>query len=88
MERGIWYKLVKSNVKGKTLNVIQSMCVNIKSCVMLNNELSETFVCNTGVRQGENLSPDFLHIKLTTLKNFLTSYVNSLIFVIILLTGF
>ena len=35
---GLWYKLVKSNVKGKTLNVIQSMCVNIKSCVMLNNE--------------------------------------------------
>ena len=54
---GLWYKLVKSNVKGKTLNVIQSMYADIKSCVILNNELSETFVCNTGVRQGENLSP-------------------------------
>ncbi len=27
------------------------------SCVMLNEELSETFVCNAGIRQGENLSP-------------------------------
>ena len=54
---GLWYKLVKSNVKGKILNVIQSMYANIKSCVLLNDELSETFVCSTGVRQGENLSP-------------------------------
>ena len=36
---GLWYKLVKSNVRGKTLNVIQSMYANIIiSCVMLNNE--------------------------------------------------
>ena len=54
---GLWYKLVKENVKGKILNVVRSMYENVKSCVMLNNELSETFVCNSGVRQGENLSP-------------------------------
>ncbi len=54
---GLWYKLAKGNVKGKILNVIQSMYENIKSCVMLKKELSETFVCNAGVRQGENLSP-------------------------------
>ena len=54
---GLWYKLVKKNVGGKILNVIKSMYENTKSCVMLNQELSETFLCNVGVRQGENLSP-------------------------------
>lgn len=33
------------------------MYVNVRSCVMLNQELSETFLCNVGVRKGENLSP-------------------------------
>ena len=54
---GLWYKLVKKNVSGKILNVIKSMYENTKSCVMLNQELSETFLFNVGVRQGENLSP-------------------------------
>ena len=33
------------------------MYSNIKSCVMVNQETSDTFVSNVGVRQGENLSP-------------------------------
>ena len=28
-----------------------------KSCVKYNGSLSEYFMCNVGVRQGENLSP-------------------------------
>ncbi len=31
--------------------------MNIKSCVKLNQKTSDTFICNKGVRQGENLSP-------------------------------
>ncbi len=57
---GLWYKLVKGNIKGNILKVIQSMYENIKSCVMLDKELSESFVCNAGVRQGENLFPILL----------------------------
>ena len=49
---GSWFKLVKENVNGKILHVIRN-----RSCVMLNQETSENFVCNMGVRQGENLSP-------------------------------
>ena len=33
------------------------MYSNIKSCVMANQQTSDTFLCNMGVRQGENLSP-------------------------------
>ena len=54
---GLWYKLVKEKVQGKILNVIRNMYDNIRSCVMLNQETSDTFVSNVGVRQGENLSP-------------------------------
>lgn len=58
---GLWYKLVKNNVKGKILAVIKSTYVNVISCVMLNQELSsETFLCNVGVRQEENWSPMLL----------------------------
>ncbi len=54
---GLWWKLVRDNVNGKLLKVIHSMYSNIKSCVMVNQEMSDTFMCNVGVRQGENLSP-------------------------------
>ena len=54
---GLWYKLVRDNVNGKLLNVIHSMYRNIKSCVMMNQQMSDTFTCGMGVRQGENLSP-------------------------------
>lgn len=54
---GLWYKLVKQNVNGKILRVIKNMYNDIKSCVMLKQQLSDTFICTKGVRQGENLSP-------------------------------
>ncbi len=47
---------MRDNVNGKLLKVIQSMYHNIKSCVMVNQEMFDTFMCNVGVRQGENLS--------------------------------
>ncbi len=54
---GLWYKLVKEKVDGKIMNVIRNMYSNIKSCVMLEQQKTDTFLCNMGVRQGENLSP-------------------------------
>ena len=54
---GLWYKLIRDNVNGRFVNVIHSMYNNIKSCVMINQQTSDTFTCNMGVRQGENLSP-------------------------------
>ena len=51
----LWNKLLKSNIGGKLLKVIQSMYVNIKSCVSLNIYRSDFFLTNIGIRQGENL---------------------------------
>ena len=53
----LWFKLVESWIRGKILNVIQSMYKSIKSRVKLNNNLSCEFVSHVGVRQGECLYP-------------------------------
>ena len=39
------------------LNILKSMYNNVKSRVKFMNELSDSFHCNLGVRQGECLSP-------------------------------
>ena len=49
---GLWHKPVKENVNGKILNVFRNMYRNVKSCVMLNQHVSNSFVCNVEVRQG------------------------------------
>ncbi len=51
------FSLNQEKVQGKILNVIRNMYNNIRSCVMLSQETSDTFACNVGVRQGGNLSP-------------------------------
>ena len=53
----LWVKLIKLGIRGKILNIIQSLYNCIKSKVKLNNELSKDFECILGVRQGESLSP-------------------------------
>ena len=53
----LWYKLIQNGVRGKILNVIQSMYRNIKSRIKFNNNLSSDFSSHIGVRQGECLSP-------------------------------
>ena len=53
----LWYKLIQNNIRGKVFRVIRNMYADLKSCVTNNNETSDFFKCNIGVRQGENLSP-------------------------------
>ena len=53
---GLWSKLLASGVNGKIFTVIHQMYQNIKSCVTLNGQQSPFFSCESGVRQGENLS--------------------------------
>ena len=66
----LWQKLLSLNIDGNFFNVIINMYDMAKSCVRQNNLMSEYFLCNIGVRQGDNLSPllfalfinDFLNI--------------------------
>ena len=53
----LWNKLIGLGITGKVFNVVCNMYSQAKSCVRAEGFLSEMFVSNVGVRQGENLSP-------------------------------
>ena len=53
----LWQKLVSYNINGKLLTVIRQMYNRAKSCIKKDNIISEYFLCNIGVRQGDTLSP-------------------------------
>ena len=52
------------------------MYTNIKSCVSIDGEQSDFFMCNCGVRQGENLSPVLFSLFLNDLEDYLESLEN------------
>ena len=52
----------------RMLDIIVSMYENVKSQVKINNRLSESFSCMTGVRQGECLSPFLFAIYLNDIE--------------------
>ena len=66
-QSGMIHKLQKEGIKGKFLKVIKSMYSSIRSCEMVNqNTMTESSLCNKGIRQGDGLSPvDFLYLWLT-----------------------
>ena len=74
----LWQKLLNSNINGKVLNVVRNMYINAKSHVSLKNVLSDSFPCQVGVRQGENLSPLLFAIYLNDFKTFLSEKYNGL----------
>ena len=54
----LWYKVLSTGINGKVLNVIINLYNATKSYVKNGNLISpDSFPCNTGVLQGENLSP-------------------------------
>ena len=57
VRENLWSKLIKLGLRGKILNIIQSMYTGIKSRIKYMNALSDPFQCILGVRQGESLSP-------------------------------
>ena len=65
----LWYELIQSGVRGKILDVIQSMYRNIKSKVKYDNKLSNDFSSRLGVRQGECLSPFLFSMYLNDFEN-------------------
>ena len=65
----LWFKLIQSGVRGKNLDVVQSMYRNIKSRVKFENVLSDEFSSYIGVRRGECLSPFLFSMYLNDLEN-------------------
>ena len=74
----LWHKLFEENVCGKMINVVRNMYANAKSCVMVNNDISEMFKVEVGVRQGENLSPVLFSLYLNDMNTYLKDKMNGL----------
>lgn len=53
----LWYKLLKTGIRGTMFNIIRNMYSNVKSRVKFMGNVSSSFDCLLGVRQGESLSP-------------------------------
>ena len=73
VRENMWYKLLKTGIRGKIINVIKSMYENIKSRVKYDNLLSNDFTCLLGVRQGECLSPFLFSMYVNDLEEMLVS---------------
>ena len=67
----LWSKLLKNNIDGNFLKVINHMYSQAKSCIISGSDKSEMFDCNIGVRQGENLSPILFALFLNDFEEFI-----------------
>ena len=52
----LWIKLLNCNINGNIFRLVQNLYEKVKSSVIINGNLSDSFPCQTGVRQGDNLS--------------------------------
>ena len=64
-------------MNGKVLRVIRDMYAKAKSCVKTRHGLSQFFVSNAGLRQGENLSPVLFSLFLNDLKVFFVFFTSN-----------
>jgi len=69
----LWAKIIKIGIpsSSKLLTVIRNLYNETKSCVLLEGKKSEYFGIETGVRQGENLSPMLFSLFLEDLENYM-----------------
>ena len=74
----LWEKVVSEGISGRILTVVYNIYANAKSCVKVQNKLSDLFPCNVGVRQGENLSPLLFAIYLNDFESSLSCKFNGL----------
>lgn len=53
----LWAVLKTNGLKGNLMKVIKSMCEGIKTCVRVDNDYTDYFNCDEGLKQGCLLSP-------------------------------
>ena len=61
------YKLRKIGIAGNFYFTIKALYTNAKSCVQVNDRVTDWFDINTGVRQGDSLSPSLFSILINDL---------------------
>lgn len=67
---GLWYILLNNDIKGKCFNLIVNIYYGTKSRICINGCNSDFFICTSGVRQVENMSPFLFALCLNDLENY------------------
>ena len=70
---GIKLKLLDIGVGSLFYNIIKNMYSVSKSCIKVNNEISDSFLLKIGVKQGDNLIPNLFNIFINDLSKYLQS---------------
>jgi len=63
----IFYRLLSYGIQGKIYKAVTSLYQNTSCCLKINNYLTPWFYTNTGVKQGDNLSPTLFSLFLNDL---------------------
>ena len=66
----LWSKLYNLGINGQVLKIVKNLYAKTKAQVHVNDELSDFFPCNVGVRQGDTLSPILFDIFLNDFEKF------------------
>ena len=61
VRENLWYKMIKYGIRGKILNIINSMYSSVKSRVKYNNKLGNEFYCGLGSGRGSVYHLYFFH---------------------------
>jgi hypothetical protein len=88
--RGMFLKLLQYGIRGKFFNIIESLYEQSEACIKTESVRSELFQCNSGVKQGDVLSPLLFNMYINDLPDALgqdldtpvlkTTSVNSLLY--------
>ena len=65
----LWYILVKAGITGKLLRIIRSLYTDVRACIKSTGQISEEFPVNTGLLQGEVLSPLLFNMYINDLES-------------------
>ena len=66
-QEALMLKLLRSGIRGKFQQVIKNMYNECTSCIKYEGKLSENFPCETGVKQGDVLSPNLFNLYINDL---------------------
>ena len=58
----LWYKFLRSGIRGPIFIIIKDMYCNTTSKVEYNGGFRNNFECNLGLQQGESLSPFLFYL--------------------------
>ena len=63
----LFHRLLNYNIEGKIYKSIKNMYSNTLSCIRINNILTNWFKVNSGVKQGDTLSPTLFNLYINDL---------------------